>query len=253
VDYYYHFAAVDTDGVPRLGYGDGREVRVGETLTVEGEPVLCSAGLHASKRAIDALQYAPGGSPSLCRVTLGGTILHDSDKAAATERTVVAMLDTATTERLLREFARWCALRVIHLWDAPEIVRQYLETGDETIRAAAWAAARDAARAAAWDAASAAASAAARDAAWAAAWAAARDAAWAAAWAAARDAARAAAWDAASAAARAAAWDAASAAARAAAWDAAWAAARDAARDAQNEQLERMVLDAMQIQEVGSE
>ena len=57
---------------------------------------------------------------------------------------------------MLREFARWCALSVIDKWDAPEIVRRYLETGDESIRAAAIAAAS----AAASDAASAAASAA---------------------------------------------------------------------------------------------
>ena len=38
-------------------------------------------------------------------------------------------------------FARQCALDVIHLWDAPDVVRRYLETGDESIRAAARAAA----------------------------------------------------------------------------------------------------------------
>lgn len=146
---YYHFATVGEDGIPRLSYGDGREVRVGETLTVEGEPVLCEHGLHASARILDALRYAGGGSLALCRVTLGGTVLHDDDKSVATERTVVAMLDTTTTERLLREFARWCALSVAHLWDMPDMVRRYLGTGDETIRAAAGAAARDAAGAAA--------------------------------------------------------------------------------------------------------
>jgi hypothetical protein len=91
---------------------------------------------------------------------------------------------------VLREFARECALDVIHLWDAPQIVRDYLESGDDNLRAAARAAARvaawDAARAAAWDAARAAARAAAMaaagDAAWAAAWAASGDAAWDAAW-----------------------------------------------------------------------
>ena len=199
--YYWHFVRVDDNGTPRLGYGDGREVRVGETLRVEGEPVLCERGLHASKRLYDALGYARGDKLSLCRVALGGTVLHDDDKSVGTERTVIAMLDADTTEKLLRDFARWCALQVIHLWDAPDVVRQYLETGDESLRAAA----RDAAWAAAWDAARAATRAAAWDAAWAAAW----DAAW--------DAARDAAWAAARAAARAAAW--------AAAWDAAWAAA----------------------------
>jgi len=138
---YYHFAAVAEDGIPRLGYGDGREIRVGETLTVEGAPVLCVHGLHASARILDALRYAGGGSLALCRVTLGGTVIHDDDKSVATERTVVTMLDAATTERLLREFARWCALSVAHLWEMPDVVRRYLETGDESVRDAAWAAA----------------------------------------------------------------------------------------------------------------
>ena len=102
-------------------------------------------------------------------------------------------------EKEIRRLACDYALDVIHLWSAPVpvIVKEYLKTGDEKIRAAAWAAAgaaRDAAGAAA-------------GAAWDAAWAArdaARAAAWAAAWAA-RDAARAAARDAAGAA-RDAAW-----------------------------------------------
>lgn len=56
---------------------------------------------------------------------------------------------TGIPEETWRAWARWCALQVIGLWNAPEIVRQYLETGDESIRAAAWDAARDAAGAAA--------------------------------------------------------------------------------------------------------
>lgn len=167
---YWHFVRVDDNGTPRLGYDDNRVVTVGETLRVDGEPVLCQHGLHASQRAIDALCYAQGARLALCRVTLGGTVLHDDDKSVGNERTVIAMLDAEATDKLLRDFARWCALQVIHLWDAPDVVRQYLETGDESLRAAAgdaaWAAARDAA----WSAA------------WAAAWSAARAAAWAAAW-----------------------------------------------------------------------
>ena len=172
-DYCWHFAQVDDNNVPRLGYGDNREVTLGETLRVEGKPVLCEHGLHASAKLWDALNYARGERLSLCRVTLGGTVKHDTDKSVANERTVVAVLDADTTDKLLRDYARWCALQVIHLWDAPDIVRQYLETGDESLRAAAWAAAgdaaraaaRDAARAAAWAAAKAAARAVARDAA----------------------------------------------------------------------------------------
>lgn len=67
-------------------------------------------------------------------------------------------------ETLLREFAWWCALQVIDMWQAPDIVKEYLETGNEELRDAAWAAARDAAWAAARYAALAAARDAARDA-----------------------------------------------------------------------------------------
>ena len=91
--------------------------------------------------------------------------------------------------------ARRYALDVIHLWDSPvpQVVMNYLTTGDASLRAAARAAAGAGAAAwpAAWPAARAAAWAAAEsggDAAWAAAWAAAQSggaAAWAAAWAAA--------------------------------------------------------------------
>jgi pyruvate/2-oxoglutarate dehydrogenase complex dihydrolipoamide acyltransferase (E2) component len=193
---------------------DGRPVPAdGEVLVHEGPLKLCASGLHASKNILDALQYAPGSI--ICRVEVGGEIIHGNDKLVCSERTI---LWRASGEQVLRKFARMCALDVMHLWDAPDIVVQYLKTGDESIRAAALDAVWDAARAAA------------RDAAWAEA--AARDAARDAAWteAAARDAARA------EAAARAAARDAARAAAdaRDAARDAAWAeaAARDAARDA---------------------
>ena len=180
-DYYWHFCPVDADGTPRLGHGDGREVRVGETLTVDGVIELCEHGLHACERILDALKYVSSRS-ALCRVTLGGTIVHDIDKYVARERTVVAMLSAEETDALLREFARWCALQVIDLWDAPQVVRDYLETGDESIRDAAWDAAWDAAREAARDAAREAAWAAARAAARAPASGAARAAAWAAAW-----------------------------------------------------------------------
>jgi len=126
---------------------------------MEGEPVLCERGYHASATIFKALDYAHGGT-ALCRVRLGGKVIHDDDKLVATERTITAMLTPEATKKLLRDWGRWCALQVIHLWDAPEVVRQYLETGDESLRAAAWAAAhaaaRDAAQAAARDAAQAA-------------------------------------------------------------------------------------------------
>jgi hypothetical protein len=217
---------------------DGRSLpAIGEWLEHEGPLVPCAQGLHASEHPMDALKYAPGCLLHL--VELGGEMVsHEMDKWCARRRKVLATIDA---EPLLREFARWCALRVIHLWDYPLIVRQYLETGNESIRATAehltWGEARNAARGAAWDAS--------RDAARGAAWDASRDAARGAA----RDAARDAAWDAAWAAANDAAWDSAGHAVRDAAWDA----ARDAARAAQREKFNTMVEAAFAASEKGNQ
>jgi len=140
---------------------DGRPVPAdGEWLEHDGELELCASGLHASLDPFDALQYAPGST--LCLVELGGEIAHGHGKVVATRRKIIKRIDA---EPLMLEFARWCALQVIELWDAPDVVRQYLTTGSEALRDAAW----DAAWAAAW---------AARDAA--------QDTAWHAAWAAQR-------------------------------------------------------------------
>ena len=226
----WHFCSADR----RLGYGDGRLIEAGKTLSVDCEPRLCLAGLHASVKALDGLRYAPGLHAGY--VELRGIVVLDDDKGVATERHTYWVVDATQT---VLEWTRWCALRHVGKWDAPDVVLRFLKTGKNA--QTAWAAARAAARATA-DAAADAEWAAARaaDAAWAAADAAgaAADAAGAAraAWAAARAAADAAA-DAAWAAARAAA-DAAGAAADAAraAADAARAAA-DAARAAEKEQL----------------
>lgn len=199
---------------------DGRPIpAVGEKLIHDGELKMCESGLHASKRIIDALRYAPG--HMIHRVECGGEIIHQDDKLVCTERTILWTVDD---EELLREFARMCALDVIHLWNAPDVVVQYLKTGDEALRGAALDAAGDV-------------------------WAdAARDV-WEAAWNAARTAARAAtggvAPTAACAAARAASLavlNAACAAARepAAEWTAAW----NTARVKQNKRLYRMVMRA---------
>lgn len=200
---YYHFTS------DKLR--DGRPIpAIGEWLTHDGEIKMCVSGLHASADPFDALQYAPGSM--LHKVALKGVVERQDDKVVARSRKILATIDAT---ELLRRFARQQALSVLHLWDAPPIIKEYLETGDERLQGAAWAAAWDAARDAAGDAAQYAAGAA-RDAAWAAR-SAAGDAAGDVAWAA-RDAAGDA-RDAAGDAAGAAAWDAAGAAA--------WAAARE--------------------------
>lgn len=173
----------------RLPHGDGRLIVIGESHSVVGDIVFCSNALHASRDPFDALNYAPG--PYLYRVRCWGDIIEDNDKLGARHREYAAMQDATD---MLRQFAREQALSVIHLWEAPDVVRQYLESGDERLRAAAaraawvswsakasraakaaWAAAAawdawqiakaakdDAAKAAVWDAAASAASAAAR-------------------------------------------------------------------------------------------
>jgi hypothetical protein len=159
---------------------DGRPIPAdGEWLVHDGPVKICESGLHFSYEPFDALQYAPGNT--LCLVEVADIVATEEDKGVCRRRKIVARFDA---EPILRYFARIQALSVVHLWTEcpPDVVLDFLMTGDESLRAAAV------------------------------------DAAWAAAWDAARAAARTAAWDAARAAARtAAAWD----AARAAAVDAA--------------------------------
>ena len=50
-------------------------------------------GLHASKRPLDALQYAPG--PIVQYVRLSGSIVERADKACATERTCLWVMDAS--------------------------------------------------------------------------------------------------------------------------------------------------------------
>ena len=146
--------------------------KVGEWLKLPGPPRMCSYGLHASVSPLDALDYAPGGT--LHRVRIGGEIIAGTDKIVGTERRIIWTLDEDMANKTFREFARWCALQVIDKWDAPDVVREYLETGDESIKDAATDAARAAVRAAGRAASRAAARAAAWDASWDASWAAAR-------------------------------------------------------------------------------
>jgi hypothetical protein len=140
-------------------------VHVGQTLTVASPLKLCERGLHASVRALDALQYASGSL--LCRVRLDHTILHDDDKLAASSRTVLAMADASM---VLHEFACWNAEAALFglAWKGEEIDLRSLaaidtkrrwmrgEASDSELaaaRAAARAAATAAAMDAAWDAA----------------------------------------------------------------------------------------------------
>ena len=65
----------------------------GQTLALTGRPIPCVWGLHASKRPLDALQYAPG--PIVQYVRLSGSIVERADKACATERTCLWVMDAS--------------------------------------------------------------------------------------------------------------------------------------------------------------
>ena len=157
-----------------LANGDGRKIKLGITHKVKGEIIPCKNGLHLSPKILDALTYAPGNIIYMVEGT--GTIVphgNPIDKYACSERTYISGgIDASKT---ISKFARLCALDVIHLWDAPEVVVRYLKTGDVDIRAAAARAAERSTTDSAW-----AAERAATDSAWAAARAA-TDSVWAAA------------------------------------------------------------------------
>jgi hypothetical protein len=149
---------------------DGRPIpAIGEWLIHDGPIVPCESGLHMSEHPLDALGYAPG--PMLHRVKLEGELIPHGDpvdKWVGRRRKILASRDVTDT---LRQFARVCALDVLDKWGAPDVVRRYLETGDESLRSLA----RSLAWPATWDAV------------WSAAWSAARTAAWDVAWSTQRD------------------------------------------------------------------
>ena len=150
---YWHFAKIDNQGRPVMR--DGTLIEIGKEYAVD-KAVLCESGFHGSEKALDALGYAPG--PWVSKRIITGEIVQGDDKLCGTQCVHTAGFDATD---ILRRFARKCALDVIHLWDAPQVVIDYLKTADESLRDVAWAAAR----AASWDAARAAT----KDAAWAAA------------------------------------------------------------------------------------
>ena len=157
----WHF--LNDDGRTNCG---NRKPVPGKIMNCRGELVLCENGLHASRRAIDALYYAPG--PIVQRVELIGVRIDDTDKSCARTRRCLWIADA---ERTLHEFALWCADGALNRerkagrepdarsWEALVVKRCWLDgqATDEELEAAwqaawqaAWEAAWDAAREAAW-------------------------------------------------------------------------------------------------------
>lgn len=161
----WHF--LQDDGRLQWPCGRYRKPKVGQTLKVDPDHIeLCRFGLHASKRIIDALEYAPGSL--ICRVEVGGKIIHGSDKLVSSERTIIAMADASETLHLMACWAAKRALKRIKHPDPRSVAA--IQAKEKWLRGEITDAELAAARDAAWDAA--------RAAAWDAAWAAARAAAW---------------------------------------------------------------------------
>lgn len=144
----------------KLPHGDNRKIKLGKTHKITGKIVPCKHGLHLSTKIIDALKYSQGGI--IYKVKGHGTVIphgNPIDKYVCSKRTYID--GGINIEQTLRKFARLCALDVVHLWDALDVVIKYLISGKEELRpmawaaagTAAWAAARAAARDTAWDAA----------------------------------------------------------------------------------------------------
>jgi hypothetical protein len=176
----WHFVADDG----QLANGWNLSVAPGYIYSEDSPIVICESGLHASRKAFDALRYAPGAM--LCRVKVWGDVSEQADKLVGCHREVLQVIDIT---KELRLFGCWCVRNTPisggrTTWDllkdersrnAVFVAERFAEgSAPKKELAAAWAAARGAASAAAW--------AAARGAAWAAASAAARGAAWDAAW-----------------------------------------------------------------------
>jgi hypothetical protein len=121
VMYAWHFLRDD-----RTAYhGVEGVIDVGKKYTVQGEIELCEWGFHGSIEALDALTYAPGSIVTWC--DYGESLIIGGDQIVSNEKTILWM---ANAENVLYEFARWCALQVVHLWGAPPVVVDYLTTGD---------------------------------------------------------------------------------------------------------------------------
>jgi hypothetical protein len=147
-----------------LGY-DSTELSVesGYVYSVPGGPLsMCSRGMHASRKPLDALCYAPG--TVVCRVRCWGDIEEDPDKLVCRHRQVLWL---ANAERTLHEFSVWCvrntpigpsktvwdlltdpcsrkAIETKERWLEGRASKEELAAATDAARDAAWAAARDA-------------------------------------------------------------------------------------------------------------
>ena len=85
--------------------------RDGETRTLEGKPILCQHGYHASQTLLQVLNYING--DCICRVRLSGIVSQDTDKMVGQSRTLLWHLTPEQTKRVFVEWAMVCARRAL--------------------------------------------------------------------------------------------------------------------------------------------
>ena len=127
----WHWVVRNKKGVLKLR--NGRNVPpVGVPLEHKGKVEMCVRGLHASRRAVDALGYTPYNATVLCRVRCEDIVDEQEDKLVCRKRTVLATFDC---EKLLHEFACWRAERELkrariadeRSWNAIKTKRAWLK------------------------------------------------------------------------------------------------------------------------------
>ena len=117
----------------RLSWGDNRHIKIGRTHKIKGDIIPCKRGLHLSKKMIDAVNLSSG--PVVYRVRGSGTIIphgDPNDKYACSERTY--LYGGVDCSGIFDKFSRLCALDVAKSWDAPDIVIEYLKTGNKNLK-----------------------------------------------------------------------------------------------------------------------
>ena len=92
----------------------------------------CLRKIRSCKQPLKALEKFSGADDADARIFCFCIDVTKSSKR------LIACLEATD---LLRQFARSCALDVVHLWKPPAVVKEYLKTGNEALRDAAWAAA----------------------------------------------------------------------------------------------------------------
>jgi hypothetical protein len=120
----FYFANTDR----RLRFGDNRKIHLGETHTIEGKPIMRERGLHASKKILNVLDYAPG--PVIYIVDVSAEIVENGIICSKFRTYLKGDIDIS---HILCKFARMCLLDVIDLQETPNIIIRYLKTGDESL------------------------------------------------------------------------------------------------------------------------